>query len=188
VIAFAAVALAAPPVVEATIATEALNPDGPGPFEFTCTDRMAAAASSTLEGKVSYEVGHLIDRDLRTAWVEGVDGSGVGEWVDITLRATDPPGDFPRFRSSFLIANGYVTTDAIWKKNARVKTMTALVGEQELATVKLLDSRTLQWFDLPDIPGLYERDVTVRFRIDSVYPGTKYEDTCLSQLVARCLN
>ena len=81
-----------------------------------------------------------------------------------------------------------MTTEAIWKKNARVKTMTAMVGEQQLAAVQLLDTRTLQWFELPDIPGLRERDVTVRFRIDSVYPGTKYEDTCISQLVARCLN
>lgn len=185
---FAVAALASPPVVQAEIATEPLAPGGPGPFWFTCTERMAVVASSTLKGEVSYEVGNLIDRDLLTAWVEGVDGPGIGQWVDVTLKETVPPGDAPWFRSTFLVANGYVNTEALWKKNARVKTMTVLVGEQELATVHLLDSRTVQWFHLPEIPGLRQHDVTVRFRIDSVYPGTKHEDTCLSQLVPRCLN
>ena len=50
----------------------------------------------------------------------------------------------------------------------------------------LEDSRTLQWFDIGIVGYCPEAGVdtswTLKFEIMDVYPGTKYDDTVISEL------
>ena len=60
-----------------------------------------------------YGAHNLFDRDFSTAWVEGVEGSGIGESVYI--------GIGKELKDYLYVANGYQKTDALYYYNNRVK-------------------------------------------------------------------
>lgn len=103
------------------------------------------------------------------AWCEGVAGDGVGEMVVFRM---DPKMRF----SSLRLENGYGKSPTIFARNGRL-------GRIEIRTSDgLVETR-----DLPDTADMatisLSREVEaswVGLRILSVYPGEKYNDTCLS--------
>lgn len=78
---------------------------------------MHAIASSELnpvdpfEGLGEYGVHKLIDNDLNTAWVEGVEGYGTGEYIIIEAGKQLPAG--------IIIHNGYQKTERLYRMNSR---------------------------------------------------------------------
>ena len=160
-----------------------------------------------------YGVINIVDGNYTTAWVEGVDGVGVGEVVYISASEKS---------NTLNIHAGYGKTNDLYQKNSRVKklALTYLVGVNpsgfvtEVATVffakpvseqffiELNDVDSLQTFALPlnsnqlltlkdevkrkyldqfDEP-IYQLAVILRLEIAEVYKGTKYDDTCISEL------
>ena len=69
--------------------------------------------SSTLAG--NYNKDHLIDGDLRTAWVEGTLGSGVNEWIEFELNTSF-------VLTGIAIINGYIKSKKAYEENNRIKT------------------------------------------------------------------
>ena len=135
-------------------------------------------ASSSLSNKYPAENAH--DFSITTAWVEGVDGNGVGEWLTYSFSGT-----CPRI-THIAILNGYTKTAATWKNNGRVKTMRMYYNNKPYAILHLKDTRDLQSFNVgllgyvenPDAPELW----TLKFEILDVYPGEKYHDTAITEL------
>ena len=141
-------------------------------------------ASSTLppQGKYSYDVTNIHDLDYSSAWVEGVPGQGIGQWVEYTL-----PANNPRI-TQICVVNGLVVTRKAWTENSRVKDLEVTLNGRPLALLHLSDVYAEQWFDVPTI-GYSDRDhldglepLVIRFTIRSVYPGTKYEDTAITEI------
>lgn len=64
-----------------------------------------------FEGPGEYGAHNLFDRDLNTAWVEGVEGYGTGEYI-ITEAGTQLP-------SVITIHNGYQKTERLYRMNSR---------------------------------------------------------------------
>jgi hypothetical protein len=150
--------------------------------------------SSTLkpEGSLSYAKESMRDNDLRTAWVEGVDGPGIGE--SITFK---PNGAYV---TEIGILNGYVADESRYYANARVKKMRVEVEFGEGAEPN--EKRKRYDISLPDreyktlkprypfssVDWIVQHSQgngfidKVKLTILEVYPGQRYEDTAISEL------
>ena len=144
-------------------------------------------ASSFLadQGKNSYSPVNAHDLSFETAWVEGVAGHGIGEYLRYTFKP-----ETPRI-TEIKIANGYVKSPAAWKANSRVKKLKVLVNNKPYAILLLEDSMQEQIFEVEPI-GYGDRKNflllkrrpahTITFEIMEVYPGSKYQDTVISEI------
>ena len=77
-------------------------------------------ASSTLidaNGKYNYSSENITDMDPRTAWVEGENGYGTGEYIEF-----DGYNDLVWSGTVINILNGFQKSISLWKNNSRVKT------------------------------------------------------------------
>lgn len=138
-------------------------------------------ASSSLPGGYSPRKAH--DFSITTAWVEGAEGDGVGEYLQYTFK-----GNCPRI-TKVQILNGYVKSESTWRNNGRVKKLLMYYNHKPYAVLNLEDSRSLQIFDV-GVLGFRESFIetgepetwTLTFEILEVYPGEKYQDTAISDL------
>ena len=75
--------------------------------------------------------------------------------------------------------------EKVWRENGRVKTLMMYVYDQPYARLELEDTINPQYFTIPqgDIRVANGAEVTFKFVIEEVYPGTMYEDTCITGIV-----
>lgn len=134
-------------------------------------------ASSVLspQGSSNYKVGNLHDFNHETAWVEGVSGYGVGQWIEYQ-------GVGGNSISTIKILNGYVKNDRAWSQNSRVKRLKVYCDGKPICVFELQNSRSLQSFDVSDLDMDHYARKTFRFEILEVYPGTTYQDTVISEI------
>ena len=137
----------------------------------------SVTASSALADRYAAEKAH--DFSIVTAWVEGVDGNGVGEYLRYSF-----PGTCPRI-TTVLIHNGYVKNWEVWYDNARVKRLLMYYNDEPYAIFNLQDTMGLQSFDV-GVLGYEDKDSapawSIKFEILEVYPGKKYEDTAITEI------
>jgi hypothetical protein len=142
-----------------------------------------ATASSFLKSnwnkyEENYHPSYILDDDPKTAWVEGAEGEGVGEALRI------PVSNLASARAVRLVVfNGYQKTQGLLSANAAPKQLTVTVldpGKGESARQQLTLERKMgpQSFDIPVKGPVAEVVLTV----DSVHPGSKYKDTCISDV------
>lgn len=137
-----------------------------------------------------YPKSALGDMNLETAWV-----GKKGDWIEFS---------FERFSDllGFCILNGYHKSAETYEQNNRVKTikMEIFRSEDEVATnylefqdnpYKLVSfdnfPREIYYYDFFD-DTINEKDnpksrKKIRFTIEDIYPGTKYDDTCISEII-----
>lgn len=138
----------------------------------------SVTASSALGEKYAAEKAH--DFSIVTAWVEGVEGNGEGEYIKYAF-----PGTCPRI-TTVLIHNGYVKNWDVWSDNGRVKRLLMYYNDKPYVILHLQDTANLQSFEV-GILGNEERSETspawsIKFEILEVYPGEKYEDTAITEI------
>ena len=137
----------------------------------------SVTASSALADRYAAEKAH--DFSIVTAWVEGVEGNGVGEYLRYSF-----PGTCPRI-TTVLIHNGYVKNWEVWRDNARVKRLLMYYNDEPYAILNLQDTMGLQSFDV-GVLGYEDKDSapawSIKFEILEVYPGKKYEDTAITEI------
>jgi hypothetical protein len=152
------------------------------------------SASSSLEG---YPAENMLDQDTGTAWVE--DDAGYGEGSEITLRAERPsPVHGIRFGSGFL------KSMSLYEENGCPSRYTVILDGKTVIIPEdgLPDDFTPLHLEDPygveDIIGgtdyedsvytdsvSFGREFTAReitIRIDRVRPGTRFQDTCISEI------
>ncbi len=138
-------------------------------------DAVTAVDATSYLIQSSYSLYHTPDRmmdgDLSTAWVEGASGDGIGESVTFTFDGT-------YLVSGFQIYAGYQKSDALYEKNSRPADLTVTFSNGDEAAVTLADESGSQYiaFDAP------VETSSVTLTIDSVYSGSKYEDTVISEI------
>jgi hypothetical protein len=123
----------------------------------------------------NYHPNYVMDGDPKTAWVEGADSSGKGEWVRIHVSPVDGATKV-RLR----IQNGYHKSKELYGKNARLKKveMVALPsGVKQVAELK--DAMEWQEIGFEQPAGVLE---AIELRAVDVVEGAKYTDLCVSDV------
>ena len=117
----------------------------------------------------TYEPGKVLDGRLMTAWVEGVSGAGIGEWIrcDFEREAT---------LKRISIAPGYFKSPQIWARNNRVAAATFYFSDGGSRQFRFPDRMEEQLLELGAV-----RTSWVRIVINEVYPGVD-PDTAISQV------
>lgn len=147
-----------------------------GPYE-SCAEISGVnyCASSVLAPQYGFTYGpeKLADGRLDTAWVpgQGDQGDGVGEWLIVEFARREPV-------SSVQVLNGYHKNAGIFARNNRVRVLEVVTSEGRRKTVALDDDASPQTVYLD---GNSECK-WIQFIIRSVYRGSKYRDTAISEL------
>lgn len=145
-------------------------------------------ASSELksQGQNNYSATNAHDLNYKTAWIEGVSGYGIGEYLIYNF-----PPENPRI-TKIIIVNGYVKSDKAWKENSRVKQIKLYIDDKPFAILNLKDTKNEQIFTLDNPIGQGERmdmkklktlpSWTMKFEIMDIYKGDRYDDTAITEI------
>jgi hypothetical protein len=109
------------------------------------------------------------------AWCEGETGHGVGVGVEVSYQPS-PEDGLPFAFDHLMIANGYDKTTQTFMENSRVKQIEIKTDDGQTWVRSLRDETGVQRVDL----GKSIRPHGILITILDVFPGQKYEDTCLS--------
>lgn len=171
-------------------------------------------SSKLIEHGYNHSWESIKDNNLSTAWVEGKDGDGIGEWAIIPIKG---PYQYLDYEDGILnkklevllkINNGFCKNESTYSNNNRVKK--AKITIYEVPLIAYEDFRGTQALEEPCI--MYETEITlediitqqkflfncspkakyesgylylyVQLTILDVYPGKKYQDTCISEMSA----
>lgn len=137
-------------------------------------NQIAYCVSSVLapQGSNTYGPDNLFDFSDSSAWCEGARGPGIGEMVSLRI---DNGGPFRRF----LIENGYGKSNDTFTRNARPRTIEIRTNTGIRFQHVLEDKSFEQMVFLPE-PDTYK---TLQIRVIDVYPGTRYQDLCISTIL-----
>lgn len=139
-------------------------------------DSVTASSQLNHANKDRYSPSNAHDLDYETAWVEGVEGNGIGEYLRYHFRP------YKVTVHTIIVANGYVKTQEAWTNNARVKKLKVSVNGKPFAIFELEDRRADQAFSIPPISYSEKAGGTIQFEILEVYPGAKYQDAVISEI------
>ena len=146
------------------------NNDAPGTGDGLKIEATASTVRVPYKG-ITYQPQNLLDQNLGSAWIEGVDGPGPGSWVKC---------DFDReiALNSITVYPGYFKDPTIWKKNNRVAKATILFSDGTSIHATFPDQMQPQ-----DVAAGGVRTRWVKLVIDDIYSGTTdSEDTAISEL------
>lgn len=163
---------AKPPAAERA----ALRPQRPSEAGESCARNgyETYCASSVLRPQYgnSYGVANLFDASTGTAWVEGEQGNGIGEWITIEFETL-------RRVKSIHLQNGYQKSNDIFQKNNRVRQLRVLFSGGESQIFILEDRPSVQLLTLQRPVEAY----WLKLIIDDVWAGNKYTDTAITKLL-----
>lgn len=132
----------------------------------------AASSSSALKptSRNDFRATNLLDEDLTTAWNEGADGPGIGEWVRFDFLE---PVTLIRLE----IANGYQIDDERFAGTIRVRSLKLEYSYGSTQIVNLFDTTDMQSITTRSKPTEW-----LKLTILSVYPDYVWEDAALSEV------
>lgn len=141
-------------------------------------DTVMGSSQLKAQGKNSYKAGNAHDLNYKNAWVEGVPGYGIGEYLTYRFR-----GGSPRV-TTIIVVNGYVKSAKAYKENSRVKKLKVYKDDQPIAILELKDIIGEQSFNIGVLGSNKEGTPgwTLKFEIMEVYKGDKYDDTAISEI------
>ena len=118
----------------------------------------------------TYQPANVIDGARKTAWIEGADGPGLGEWLRF---------DFGREVNlhRIVVLPGYFKSPDIWKLNNRLASATISFSDGTSRSINFPDRMERQSFDLGSVKTRW-----VRLEIGEVYSGSD-PDTAISEVV-----
>ena len=128
----------------------------------------------------NYHPNYVADENPSTAWVEGVTGNGEGESI---VLPTNPIKSARAVR--LRIRNGYQKSEGLLLANAapRDVRIAVLGAGREVSQLTTTLERKMGWQEvvvpLPAGAGMS----AVSLQVNSVHPGSKYKDTCISDIV-----
>lgn len=151
--------------------------------------KVSVDASSVLapQGNQKYDAENVINGSKENAWVEGVNGNGIGESITITKSydvdcASIVPDEECIFFYEICFVNGLARNEKTWKANGRVKSLKFYYNGQEQGTIELEDTMKPQYVSLSglNLAAKNNKESVFTFEIADVYPGDKYEDTAIT--------
>lgn len=147
--------------------------------------KITASSFLSAQGKNNYEPSNAHDFSYKTAWIEGADGYGIGEYLEYEFPPTGPR------INTLIVVNGYVKSKAAWEDNSRVKKLKMYVDDKPYAILNLEDIAAEQVFEIKPVGYGNREDFKelekkpswkLRFEILDVYKGKKYADVVISEI------
>lgn len=116
-----------------------------------------------------------IDGQVATAWVEGVDGPGIDEWIRL---------DFPEAIEvhAIHVDVGFDKDAELFAKNNRVREATFRFSDGQAVTVTFEDVRGMQPVSVVNLLGGPVATTSVELIVEAVTPGSAYDDTCVAEI------
>lgn len=146
--------------------------------------KITASSEMTPEGKTTYKADNGHDFDKDTAWIPQKGDYGIGHYLNYEFNFDKEKDYNGRLGvTQILLANGYKKSRHLWKANSRVKKIRMYVNGTPYRDLKLLDSFEIQTIDIGKIMFPRRKTTTLKFEILEVYPGEKYKETAISELV-----
>lgn len=143
----------------------------------TCISDITASShlSSQTYGNTTYDYSpkKAIDNNFETCWCEGKNDNGIGEYLTIIFDSTYEV-------NGLSIYNGLCTSSDLFYKNSRPHEITIILSNGDSYDFELNDS----WENRNNII-LFDSSIdtsSLTIRINSVYEGSKYKDTCISEI------
>jgi len=124
-----------------------------------------------------YSPNNLIDTsDLKKFWAEGKKGDGINETITFDFGTAMAPREI----HGLIIFNGVHKSKDLYEKNSRVNKAVLTFSNGKKYNILLKDKRGPQiiWLD-----KIGEDITNSVFKIESVYKGSKWDDTCLTKLI-----
>lgn len=153
-------------------------PEGPAVERRLHPQEVASSSflwNSWNEFQENYHPIYAFDGDRRTAWVEGAKDQGKGEW----LRAQVTPMEGAT-QVRLRLRSGYQKSKGLFRANSRPSSVTVtLAPSGQTATFPLKDAQGWQEIVIEQPAGRLE---AISLKVDDVYAGRKYTDTCLSDV------
>lgn len=148
--------------------------------------------SSVLNNDKRYSKNNLFDDDPTTAWVEGVKDYGKWQYVEFKIK---------NFNAVVLqILNGYTKNKKTYYENNRIKKLMVEISKENYSKEDMkrhvidLEDKDYSKYN-PNYPqgfaqslieygdlSFAQNESIIRIYILDVYKGTKYNDTCISEL------
>ena len=151
-------------------------------------------ASSQLPASSSadYDSVRLLDGRGDTAWVEGVEGGGVGQRLRLQLddvrQQSVPPDEDEGLDpveaivlEGLRLINGYPRSEGLYRANGRVAQLKLWLGGHELGQWPVQDHDRAQVL-LIEPPLLLRRDERLVVELTEIVAGERWQDTALAEL------
>lgn len=135
------------------------------------TDLYATASSELVESVATHGAERAIDGNLEKAWVEGAHGVGNGEWI----RLSSAKGS-KLYVEAVAIWPGYQKNDTLFKENGRPSSILIEDDQGFQQIVDLYGETHAVLLDKPLVTSY------VKITILEATAGTKFEDTCVSEI------
>lgn len=136
--------------------------------ELEITETQSTSEYKSQKGN-NYSVSNLIDHDSGTTWQEGEEDAGIGQQLTFVFKE-------PAILSAIRLENGKRTdADAFYANN---RAASLRIFEEDSILIELPDSQQVQYivFENP----IMESQVVIT--LESVFSGTKWNDTCISEI------
>lgn len=143
-------------------------------FSHTPLPIYSVTASSELTGG-DYDADNVLDDQFTTAWVEGADGAGTDEYIELHVHAN---GSFNRIG----IASGYHKSEELFEKNAApIEIILYSAGDVR----RLYLNPAYGKMEVIHLGRAVYAGPTgiIRIKINDVRAGSTYEDACISEIV-----
>jgi|GEM_PF-1523920 len=140
---------------------------GAGKFTVVTASSVLPAADGN-----TYVPENATDGNRQTAWVEGIDGDGIGEWIQLST-----PDGSEYFISSITISPGYQKSDDIRTRNGEPTKVKMEIADGSYMDITLDPTK-------PDTTVTFNavKTSSVKLTIEEVKPGTKYSDTAITEV------
>lgn len=137
----------------------------------------SAEASSTLVSSrgASYDASKVTDNDLSTSWQEAADGYGIGEWVRLNFDEVTSVKMIRMKLGSWVSSDKYLENGRPSKITLVLENESQEWGRMTQELDDVMDNQCIT-FDTPI------QCSSIQFIIEDVYPGSKYEETVITEL------
>jgi len=151
--------------------TRMVSSDSASSIDASVTVTSTASSTRTPFRGINYGPENVLDGKMMTAWVEGVKGPGVGEWVQLNFDQEI------RLRRIF-IAPGYFKSPEIWLKNNRLAVVSLHFSDGGSREFRLQDQMEEQRIEVGEV-----RTNWVRIEIKQIYIAqSDSNDTAISEI------
>jgi hypothetical protein len=132
---------------------------------------VTSSSSYPEEKGRAYEPKNVKDAKLSTAWFEGIDGGGLGSWIELDLGG-------PQTVSGIRIWNGDWITADLWKRQNRMQDIEVETSDGTKYPFKLKDQMVVETLNFPTTVTTS----SIRIRFKSIYRGSTFNDTGISEI------
>jgi len=166
------------------------------PFFIWNKNKLITKASSILENNTKYSSENVSDSNPSTVWAEGVKGFGYKEWLKVEIDSNKDT-----FTPIYIIIfPGHGGGQDLFNKNNRLKSAVVQIynpcgrgaDDSDGKPHPIYIYERLQFDDInkyhifPIVAGPYAvgekgKPIEITLYIESVYKGSKYDDTCIGE-------